>query len=38
MSIEDSHRIADIIEEKIKKEIPSVVDIVVHIEPNTLNH
>jgi cation diffusion facilitator family transporter len=38
MSIEDSHRIADIIEEQIKKEIPSVVDIVVHIEPNTLNH
>ncbi|MFZ3137074.1 MAG: cation diffusion facilitator family transporter [Thermodesulfovibrionales bacterium] len=38
MSIEDSHRIADNIEEKIKKEFPSVVDIVVHIEPNTLNH
>lgn len=38
MSIEDSHRIADNIEEKIKKEIPSVVDIVVHIEPDTLNH
>jgi cation diffusion facilitator family transporter len=38
MSIEDSHRIADITEEKIKKEFPSVVDIVVHIEPNTLNH
>lgn len=33
MSIEDSHRIADSIEEKIKKEFPSVVDIVVHIEP-----
>jgi cation diffusion facilitator family transporter len=33
MSIEDSHRIADNIEEKIKKEFPSVVDIVVHIEP-----
>jgi len=38
MSIEDSHSIADIIEEKIKKEFPSVVDIIVHIEPNTLNH
>jgi cation diffusion facilitator family transporter len=38
MSIEDSHRIADIIEEKIKQEFPSVVDIVVHIEPDTLNH
>jgi len=33
MSIEDSHRIADNIEEKIKKEFPSVIDIVVHIEP-----
>lgn len=33
MSIENSHRIADIIEEQIKKEFPSVVDIVVHIEP-----
>ena len=33
MSIEASHRIADNIEEKIKKEFPSVVDIVVHIEP-----
>ena len=33
MSIEDSHRIADIIEEQIKKEFPSVVDIVLHIEP-----
>jgi cation diffusion facilitator family transporter len=33
MSIEASHRIADNIEEKIKKEFPSVIDIVVHIEP-----
>jgi divalent metal cation (Fe/Co/Zn/Cd) transporter len=28
-----SHGIADLIEEKLKKEFPSVVDIVVHIEP-----
>jgi cation diffusion facilitator family transporter len=38
MSTEKSHEIADKIEEKIKQEFPSVVDIVVHIEPNTLNH
>jgi cation diffusion facilitator family transporter len=38
MPTEKSHAIADNIEEKIKKEFPSVVDIVVHIEPNTLNH
>jgi cation diffusion facilitator family transporter len=34
MSIERAHDIADIIEEKIKKEFPSVVDVVVHIEPD----
>jgi cation diffusion facilitator family transporter len=33
MSTEQSHTIADNIEENIKKEFPSVVDIVVHIEP-----
>ena len=33
MSTEQAHNIADDIEEKIKKEFPSVVDIVVHIEP-----
>jgi len=33
ISTEDSHSIADNIEEKIQKEFPSVVDIVVHIEP-----
>jgi cation diffusion facilitator family transporter len=38
MSTEKSHEIADKIEEKIKQEFPSVVDIVVHIEPDTLNH
>ncbi len=38
MSTETSHGIADIIEERIKKEFPSVVDIVVHIEPDTLDH
>lgn len=36
MSTEKSHEIADKIEEKIKQEFPSVVDIVVHIEPDAL--
>jgi divalent metal cation (Fe/Co/Zn/Cd) transporter len=36
MSTEKSHDIADSIEEKIKKEFPSVVDIIVHIEPATI--
>ena len=34
MSIEKAHGIADRIEEKIKREFPAVVDIVVHIEPD----
>jgi cation diffusion facilitator family transporter len=38
MTTEKSHDIADRIEERIKKEFPSVVDIVVHIEPETMNH
>ena len=33
LSIERAHGIADGIEEKIKKEFPAVVDIVVHVEP-----
>lgn len=33
MSIERAHGIADRIEEEIKKEFPSVVDVVVHTEP-----
>jgi cation diffusion facilitator family transporter len=33
LSTEKAHGIADNIEEKIKKECPSVIDIVVHIEP-----
>lgn len=35
LSTEKSHRIADNIEEKIKEKFPSVVDIVVHIEPES---
>ena len=33
LSTEESHRIADRIEETIAREFPSVIDIVVHIEP-----
>lgn len=35
---ENAHDIADEIEKKIKKEFPSVVDIVVHIEPDSIKH
>jgi cation diffusion facilitator family transporter len=38
LSIERAHEIADSIEGKIKKEIPSVIDIVVHIEPKEMEH
>jgi len=34
LSIERAHGIADMIEEEIQKEFPSVVDVVVHIEPD----
>lgn len=34
---EKSHEIADNIEKEIQKEFPSVVDIVVHIEPDSIN-
>ena len=33
LSVGEAHGIADRIEERIKKEFPAVVDIVVHIEP-----
>jgi cation diffusion facilitator family transporter len=35
---ERSHEIADTIERELKKEFPSIVDIVVHIEPDSVNH
>jgi len=38
LSTERAHEIADNIEKEIKKEFPSVVDIVVHIEPDTVDH
>ena len=36
LSTEKAHRIADTIEKELKKEFPSVVDIIVHIEPEIL--
>ncbi len=38
LSTEKAHEIADNIEKRIKKEFPAVVDIVVHIEPDSVNH
>lgn len=38
MPTEKSHAVADEIEERIKREFPSVVDIVVHIEPDESPH
>ena len=38
MSVADSHRLANTIEHDIKKEIPGVQDVVVHIEPTTHDH
>ena len=38
LPIEKAHEIADKIEKEIKKEFPSVVDIVVHIEPDSIKH
>jgi cation diffusion facilitator family transporter len=38
LPIEKAHEIADKIEKEIKKEFPSVIDIVVHIEPDSIKH
>jgi len=38
LTTEKAHEIADRIEIEIKKEFPSVVDIIVHIEPASLEH
>ncbi len=38
LPLEKAHEIADKIEKEIKKEFPSVVDIVVHIEPDSIKH
>ena len=33
MRVEDAHKVSDAIEEVLKKEIPEITDVVVHIEP-----
>ena len=38
LTTEKAHEIADRIETEIKKEFPSVVDIIVHIEPDSSEH
>lgn len=38
LSTEKAHTIADSIEKEIRKEFPSIVDIIVHIEPDSLKH
>ncbi|MEW6003103.1 MAG: cation diffusion facilitator family transporter [Nitrospirota bacterium] len=38
LSTEKAHRIADTIEREIKREFPAVVDIIVHIEPDSIRH
>jgi divalent metal cation (Fe/Co/Zn/Cd) transporter len=38
MSAENAHGVAERVEKKLKKEFPSIVDIIVHIEPETVEH
>ncbi len=38
MTVQDSHRLANIIERKIRESIHGVQDVVVHIEPHTHDH
>ena len=38
LPIEKAHGIADRVEKRLKKEFPSIVDIMVHIEPETVQH
>lgn len=38
MSVEEAHRVANVIERDIRNEIPVVVDVVVHIEPHSHDH
>jgi cation diffusion facilitator family transporter len=38
MSAENAHGVAERVEKKLKKEFPSIVDIIVHIEPETVKH
>lgn len=34
LSVEDAHKIADVVEQEIKDKMPDVVDVVVHVEPS----
>ena len=38
LSAENAHRIAERVEKSLKKEFPSIIDIIVHIEPETVEH
>jgi cation diffusion facilitator family transporter len=38
LSAENAHRIAERVEKSLKKEFPSIIDIIVHIEPETVQH
>jgi cation diffusion facilitator family transporter len=38
MPIEKAHGIAEIVEKRLKQEFPTIVDIIVHIEPDTVKH
>jgi cation diffusion facilitator family transporter len=38
MTVRDSHRVANIIENEICREIPGVADVVVHVEPESHEH
>ncbi len=38
VKIHEAHEIAHIVEESLKKEFPSIIDVVVHIEPYGIHH
>jgi len=38
LPIEKAHLIAEIVEKSLKQEFPSIIDIIVHIEPETVKH
>ena len=38
LSAENAHRITEKVERGLKKEFPSIIDIIVHIEPETVQH
>jgi cation diffusion facilitator family transporter len=38
LSAENAHRVAERVEKSLKKEFPSIIDIIVHIEPETVQH